>query len=101
MTLIEAMASGRPIVATDVGGVRDLLDGSKREMHGDFELARNGILVPHGDVKTFAEALVFIQKNKEICARMVNNSRNFAIEKYSIKRLLDDLKSLYGELVET
>jgi glycosyltransferase involved in cell wall biosynthesis len=101
VTLIEAMASGKPVVATDVGGVRDLLGGSEREMHGAFELARNGILVPPGDVKAFADALIFIKENKEICARMADNSKNFAVEMYSIERLLDDIKSLYGELLET
>jgi glycosyltransferase involved in cell wall biosynthesis len=101
VTLIEAMASGKPIVATDVGGVRDLLGGSKRETHGAFEVARNGILVPPGDAKTFADALLFIQENREICARMVSNSKDFAVEQYSIKRLLDDIKSLYDDLMET
>lgn len=101
VTLIEAMASGKPVVATDVGGVRDLLGGSEREMHGAFELARNGILVPPGDAKAFADALIFIKENKEICARMADNSKNFAVEMYSIERLLDDIKSLYGELLET
>jgi glycosyltransferase involved in cell wall biosynthesis len=101
VTLIEAMASGKPIIATDVGGVRDLLSGSRREMHGAFELASNGIIVPPEDTKTFAEALLFIQENREIRARMVSNSKDFAIEHYSMKRLLDDIKSLYGELIET
>jgi glycosyltransferase involved in cell wall biosynthesis len=101
VTLIEAMASGKPVVATDVGGVRDLLGGSKREMRGAFELAKNGILVPAGDAKTFADALIFMQENREICARMAVNAKDFAIEIYSLKRLLDDIKSLYDELIET
>jgi glycosyltransferase involved in cell wall biosynthesis len=101
VTLIEAMASGKPVVATDVGGVRDLLGGSKRGIRGGFELARNGILVPPGDAKTFADALLFIQENREICAQMVRNSTDFAVKQYSLKRLLDDIKSLYDELIET
>src|SRR4029450_5279563 len=45
-SLVEAMAAGRPIVATDVGGVRDAVrDGE------------NGLLVPPGDSTAFAAAL--------------------------------------------
>ena len=101
VTLIEAMASEKPVVATDVGGVRDLLGGSRRQVHGAFELARNGILVPPGDAKTFADALMFIQENREICARIAKNSKDFALEQYSSERLLDDIKSLYDELIDT
>ena len=101
VTLIEAMASGTPVVATDVGGVRDLLCGDERETHSGFQLAKNGILVPPEDSKTFADALIFMQKNREICARMAGDAKNFAIEIYSIRRLLDDMKSLYGELLDT
>ena len=54
-----------------------------------------------GDAKTFADALLFIQENREICAQMVRNSTDFAVKQYSLKRLLDDIKSLYDELIET
>ena len=101
VTLIEAMASGTPVVATDVGGVRDLLGGDEREIHSGFQLAKNGILVPPEDPKTLADALIFMQKNREICARMAGDAKKFAIEIYSTKRLLDDMKSLYGELLDT
>lgn len=101
VTLIEAMASEKAIIATDVGGVRDLLGGSKMEMQGSFELARNGILVPPGDAKKFAQALIFAQENKETTARIAGNSKDFVVEHYSLKRLLDDIKAMYDELLET
>jgi glycosyltransferase involved in cell wall biosynthesis len=101
VTLIEAMASDKPVVATDVGGVRDLLGGTKGAVHGAFELARNGILVPSGDAKAFADALIFLQENREICARIASNSKDFVERQYSIERLLDDIKSLYEELINT
>ena len=46
VSLIEAMAAGRPVIATDVGGVRDVVESGA------------GIVVPSGDVTAFAEALV-------------------------------------------
>ena len=100
VTLIESMASGRPVIATDVGGVRDLLGDPERVMRGGFELARNGILVAPGDAKAFADALLFTLENREICAQMVRNSADFVLKHYSQNRLLDDIKALYRELIE-
>ena len=45
LVLLEAMASARPFVATDVGGVRDLMTGNARKC-GGWERFDNGILVP-------------------------------------------------------
>jgi glycosyltransferase involved in cell wall biosynthesis len=54
MVLIEALASGTPLVATDVGGVRAALDG------GDA-----GLLVPAGDLEALVEAVLRLTDDHE------------------------------------
>ena len=59
MTGPEAMAAGVPVVAFDVGGVREWL-------HHD----RNGILVPAKDIRAFASALESLLTDQETASRL-------------------------------
>ncbi len=99
VVVIEAMASGKPVVATDVGGVRDLLGEILETSPGGFHLARNGILVPPGNCEALAEALVFLLQEREVCERMAGESKDFVWKRYSLERLLDDIQMLYSGLV--
>jgi glycosyltransferase-like protein len=55
LTLMEAMAFKKPVVASKVGGIPELVD------HG-----KNGLLVPCGDVKGLADSIVKILKDKKL-----------------------------------
>ncbi|MBW1759642.1 MAG: glycosyltransferase, partial [Deltaproteobacteria bacterium] len=99
VTLIEAMASGKQVVATDVGGVRDLLGmGATRSDEG-YHLARNGILVPSGDSNSLAKALEYIMVNGKTHKTMAAHAREFVYNQFSMGRLVKDVKLLYSELV--
>lgn len=98
-TLIEAMASQRPAVATDVGGVGNLF-GPVRENHrGGFKLAENGILASSGDSLSLAKALRFLIRNPETSLDMARNAQNYVLKIYSKERLIKDIDKLYSELV--
>ena len=98
VTLIEAMAGKKPVVATDVGGVRDLM-GEIRETTSDgFLLAENGMLVPSEDAEALANALLFLRENREMSTQMARRGQAFVKEQYSKERLLTDIKLLYNEL---
>lgn len=56
---IEALAMGRPVVAFDVGGVRDWLT------HGE-----TGFLVPRGDVQKLAEFVILLLENGDLASEM-------------------------------
>jgi glycosyltransferase involved in cell wall biosynthesis len=99
VTLIEAMAATKPVVATDVGGVRDLLGIiDKRSTHG-YKLARNGILVPSGKGEILAKALLFLLENREVSKKMAEHAREFVVNRYSMERLVKDIKALYSQLI--
>jgi glycosyltransferase involved in cell wall biosynthesis len=86
--LIEAAAAGRPIVATDVPGCRQVV------AHGD-----NGYLVPVGDADAFAEALEKLSKNPGLRKRMGEAGREIAVSRYSSEKVIDATLKVYSTLL--
>lgn len=99
VVLIEAMAAGRPFVATDVGGVRDLMVGQGTLHPEGFETFANGILVRPNDVRALAGALEFVARRQGLQREMGMAGRQLAEKRYSYTRLLDDVDSLYLDLL--
>ena len=88
VALIEAMAAGRPVVATAVGGTTDLLGDGER-----------GLLVPAGDPAALAKAIVETLDRHEESARRVRSARDYVLAHHSVERLLRDIDELYRELL--
>jgi glycosyltransferase involved in cell wall biosynthesis len=97
--LIEAMAAGRPYVSTDVGGVRDLALGAMQELpNGMGHRAANGFLTSRTP-----EALLYcieqIGDNPQIGIEMASVGRSFALDRFSVERLVEGMSSLYQTLL--
>ena len=90
------MASGRSFIATDVGGVRDLMIGTARREEG-WERFDNGILVPR-DSRRMAEAAQYLLLRPELRREMGCAGREFVRNHYSCNRLAADLEHLYVQL---
>ncbi len=99
VSLIEAMASARPVVATDVGGVRDLMGFIDEESEDGYTLAQHGILVPSGNGEALARALSFLYENRKASEETAERGRKFVLNQYSLERLVKDIKSLYKEIL--
>src|SRR4051812_40351647 len=84
--VIEALACGRAVVATDVGGVADVL-----------EEGRFGVLVPPGRVELFAAALRRLALPVER-AKYEGVGRSATLARYDVSRLVADTEALYDEL---
>lgn len=100
LSLIEAMASARAIVATNVGGVADLLgEGvlTQARPNSHFIILERGIIVKSNDSQSFSLALEFILKNNLIRENMAYASRNFARDTFNKDRLIKDTERLYEE----
>jgi glycosyltransferase involved in cell wall biosynthesis len=100
VAVIEAMAAGKPVIATDVGGVKDLFGPIDTGTDDGYHLARRGILVPSGKREALAEALLFVLNNRASLNRMTEGARAFALHQYAVERLVKDLDSLYRELMQ-
>lgn len=104
VSLIEAMASGRVVVATNVGGVEDLLGD---EMSGyakaevGFKILERGILVNFIDARSFANALTFIIKDAGLRQDIATRARTFIKDKFSNHRLVQEIEDLYMSLIPT
>ncbi|MDX6612665.1 MAG: hypothetical protein QOD75_1851 [Blastocatellia bacterium] len=98
LTLIEAMANARPVIATTVGGVEDLLG---QPINGDdgFAVCERGLAVRPGDTSGFASGLAALIDNAELRREVAERGRDFVGRSYSKERLIKDVSRLYQELV--
>jgi glycosyltransferase involved in cell wall biosynthesis len=88
VSLIEAQAAGRPVVSTDVGGVKDaVVDG------------QTGFLTPPGDPATMADALLKLVVDPTLRQTFGAAGQTFAQEHFSLQRLVRDTDAYYRELL--
>ncbi|HEX3151529.1 MAG TPA: glycosyltransferase [Gemmataceae bacterium] len=99
LTLIEGMANARPAIATDVGGVSDLL-GASGEVGDGFAVCQRGLLVRSGDADAFARGLARLVDDSSLRRTLGARGLAFVTEQYSKDRLLDDMAELYAELLD-
>lgn len=86
---IEAMACGLPAIATDVGGVPEVV------ADGD-----SGRLVPPGDPAAIASAISELAADSGMRARMGARGEEIARTKFRMSRMVDEIEALYLELVK-
>lgn len=99
LTLIEAMANGRPVISTAVGGVVDLLgQAATGEAAEQFKVYERGISVPPGDAQAFAAGLQKLLAAPALRREMGERGLQFVTEQYSKDRLLRDIECLYAHL---
>ena len=99
LTLIEAMANSLPTVATGVGGVVDLL-GDVSEM-GEHQICQRGIRVPSGDAESIARGIKRLVNDPSLRRELGRRGQDFVQRNYRKARLLDDIKSLYKDLMSS
>ena len=101
LTLIEAMANARPVIATAVGGVVDLLGEPTQENPKErYTVCPRGLSVESNDAVALAAGLFHLIENPELRTELGNRGLEFVAHNYSRERLLDNIKALYKELLE-
>jgi glycosyltransferase involved in cell wall biosynthesis len=85
--LVEAMAAGRPIVASRVGGIPDLV------RHGE-----NGLLVPPRDDEALAAGISLLLSNRRLAARMGQRGRRMCQE-FGLSAMIAGLEELYRNIL--
>jgi len=88
ITLTEAMASGKPLIGTKVGGIpAQIKDGW------------NGFLVEPGNERQLAEKIKYLIDNPEERERMGKNSRKLAREEFDWEKIAERYLKVYEEVV--
>lgn len=86
--LIEALASGTPTIATDVGGIPEIIEHNK-----------NGLLVPPANAQMLTKACLQLLNNKEEASRLSNAGLEIAKERFSVEKQVELLGNIYMELI--
>jgi glycosyltransferase involved in cell wall biosynthesis len=86
--LIEAGAAGRPVVATSVGGVGEVVEDDV-----------TGYVVPPADPSGVAERVERLLADQRLAAEMGGAGRDRVVARFSAERLAGDLADLYSELL--
>ncbi len=106
LTLIEAMANERAVIATAVGGVVDLLgeaaahdeSDALKNAGGAAVLCERGVRVAAGDEEAFCAGLKRLISDGELRRELGERGRRYVETEYAKERLLADVKKLYAEL---
>lgn len=85
--VLEAMATGLPVIATRVGGIPELI------RHGE-----NGILVPPQDVSALSQAMVRLIQDNEWCRLLGSNARKKALSSFSLEEMTARIEKIYMSL---
>jgi len=103
VAVIEAMAAGVPVIATDVGGVRELISDFGFRIselsEGEFEICERGLLVKKGDVNGFAKGLKYLLENNKVRKEIGTRGRKYALAHHTTQKLLSNMDMLYRSLL--
>jgi glycosyltransferase involved in cell wall biosynthesis len=88
LTALEAMACGKPVVATDAGGLAYVVDAPNC-----------GLKVPVRDVTALAQALIEILRSSGLQESISHYNWQLAVRRYSWGSIIDRLESIYEEVV--
>ena len=89
IVIAEAMAAGKPVIATAVGGVPELVEDGV-----------TGILVPSRDPQALAQAILRLVKDPDLRQRMGKAAQERALERFDIARTAREYEALYLKLLE-
>jgi len=87
--LIEAAAAGRPIVASDLPGCREVV---KNE--------RNGLIVPPGDVRSLVSAIERLMTDSELRRRYGDEGRRIAEQRFDVEKVVSATLTVYDDMLK-
>jgi len=89
VSIIEAQASGLPVVSTDVGGVRDILaDGQA------------GFVIKRENIETYIDKLRLLIEDPSLRNKFANFGKQSVMEEFSYHRLVKDMSSYYKTMLK-
>jgi glycosyltransferase involved in cell wall biosynthesis len=89
VTLVEALFNGCPVVASNVGGIVDVIQHES-----------TGLLVPEKDEVALAAAILRLLEDPQMARRFGARGRSFAARHFDWERIIDLTEDLYGSAIE-
>ena len=89
VSLIEAQAGNIPVVTTDVGGVRDIVDVNE-----------TGFVIPQGDLELYTQKLTELCEDEKTRNKMSQNGWDYVHEKFHYTTLVKNMDRYYRELLK-
>jgi glycosyltransferase involved in cell wall biosynthesis len=87
LSLVEAMAAGKPIIATDVGGASELVVNGM-----------TGVLIPSGSSAAIQRAISDLLDDRDRQSALAQGARNHVMGKFGVQQTMDAYRHLYEEL---
>lgn len=84
LVTLEVIASSTPIIATDVGSIREIVTHNK-----------NGIIIPPKESTTIAESILLLLDNPSLAQSLSTNGQNDVIKRFSINQTTKKLEDIY------
>jgi len=87
--IIEAQAIGVPVIASNLGGIKDIIDNEQ-----------NGLLVPAQDPAQMAEAIIRLLKDKQLAFSLAKKAREKVEKEFSLKLMFEKTLKTYKEICQ-
>ena len=88
LTVLEAMASGLPVIATNIGGIPEMIN------HG-----KNGLLIEAGNHKQLAKNIIALLENKKLAKSLGSKARSHVVQNFDVRIMANKTKQFYKEVL--
>ena len=89
LVLLEAMASGRPVIATDSGGPKEIVDEGV-----------TGMIVPVNDIEKMRNAMLYALRNLDWTREAGTAAREYVVSERSVEREVDEIEEVYCKVLK-
>ncbi|MFA3784116.1 glycosyltransferase family 4 protein [Melioribacteraceae bacterium 4301-Me] len=84
LVLLEAMASKKPIVATNVNGITEIIENGKE-----------GILIPPKNYQALSKAIIHLLNNKQLCEQLAEQAFKKVSREFSLNKMINETEKIY------
>lgn len=88
-TLLEAMACGKPVIASNISGVNEIIEDGY-----------NGLLVPPREPRLMADAIIELSNDKDLSHKLGQQARLSVLKRYNWDLVIDKIEKVYCEAIE-